>query len=181
MRILLLMTGLLMASAASADVYRSVDESGNVIFTDKPSPDAEKIDIAPVQTITTDPAQQQFEYTPPARKQTESISPYNKVEITSPEHDTALRENVGDVSVSVTVDPGLISGHKVVLYMDGNVVAEGSGQFNLTNIDRGTHTLIAAIQSNDGRELIRSAPVTFTVLRHSIQHKPSTVGKPPAK
>lgn len=171
MRILLLMMGLLMTSAASAEVYRSVDESGNVIFTDKPSPDAEKLEIAPVQTITTDPSQQQFEYTPPARKQTESISPYKKVEITSPEHDTALRENVGDVSVSVSVDPGLISGHKVVLYMDGNMVAEGSGQFNLTNVDRGTHTLSAVIQAQDGRELIRSDSISFTVLRHSVQHK----------
>ncbi len=52
-------------------------------------------------------------------------------------------------------------------------------QLTLTNVDRGTHQLVAFIKAPNGKEMVKSSAVTFTVKRHSVQHKPSSVGKPP--
>ena len=45
MRTLLIMLCLTLAMTTVAEVYRSFDENGNVVFTDKPSPDAELIEV----------------------------------------------------------------------------------------------------------------------------------------
>lgn len=179
MRIILLLVGILFVLPTMADVYRSVDEDGNVVFSDKPSPDAEKVEINEVQTI--DPGNvPEYKYTPP-RKSQAPVSSYKKITITNPSNDQALSANDGNVTVNVAVEPKLESGDVITLYLDGGQVAEGEGSaFNLTNLDRGTHTLSAAIKTSDGKEAIRSDTVSFTVHRHSILHKPSTVGKPPA-
>lgn len=176
MRIILLLLGILTVFPAMGDVYRSVDEDGNIIFTDKPSPDAEKVEINEVQTI--DPGNTpRFNYTPPKKSQDATV--YKNITITSPANDETLSANEGNVSVSVSVEPRLFPGHTIVLYLDGSPAGEGSGQFNLTNLDRGTHTLVAAVKDQSGKEFIKSESVSFTVQRHSILHKPSTVGKPP--
>lgn len=180
MRILLLLLGILIVLPAMGDVYRSVDEDGNVVFSDKPSPNAEKVEINEVQTI--DPGSTpKFKYSPPHEPQGPAAS-YTNISITSPSNDEALSANDGNVSVSVSVEPHLFPGHIIVLYLDGSPAGESNGQFNLTNLDRGTHTLAAAVKNQQsGQEVIKSETITFTVHRHSIQHKPSTVGKPPPK
>jgi len=71
MRILLICITLTLLTTVSAGVYRSLDEDGNVVFTDKPSPDAEKIRIDKVQTVSP-PAVEDFKYTPP-EKPTETV------------------------------------------------------------------------------------------------------------
>ena len=52
MRLTLFIFCYLIYSFAFADVYRSVDENGNIVFTDKPSPDAEKVELQEVQTVS---------------------------------------------------------------------------------------------------------------------------------
>ena len=58
MRIFLLVIGISMAVSAQAeDVYKSVDEDGNTIYTDVPTADGEKIQIKNVQPIETAPVE----------------------------------------------------------------------------------------------------------------------------
>jgi hypothetical protein len=66
------------------------------------------------------------------------------------------------------LEPGLNSdrGDQLALYMDGAQVSVGSSpQFELNNIDRGTHTLKASVVDNGGKAIISSSPVSFTILR----------------
>ena len=168
MRIFLLIIYLFVIPAFAADVYRSVDENGNIIYTDKPTPDAEKIRIDEIQTIE-GPDVKPFEYTPQKSDQ----KPFGySLSITSPEDGAAIRSNNGDISISATVKPNLAVGHQIALYLDGNVAATGGPQFDLTNVDRGTHSAVVAIQDKNGTEIQRSNPVSFTVLRASVQNKP---------
>lgn len=171
MRIILLIMGLLAASVASADVYRSVDESGNIIYSDKPSPEAEKIQIDQVQTIEA-PDIGPFEYTPPENPAGTSI--YTKLEITSPEDGATIRSNSGEITISSVLEPGLniAAGHQLVLVMDGNDVSTGGPQFNLENIDRGTHSVSVAIKDKGGKVVMQSQPVTFTLQRFAVQPAP---------
>ena len=176
MRILLLFVTLFFLTLVSAEVYRSLDENGNVVFTDKPSPDAEKIRIDKVQTISP-PAVKDSEYTPPVKS---VASVYTKLEVVSPENDQVLTGGAGNVTVSILIEPVLNTtlGDRLVLYMDGKKQAESSStSFPFTNIDRGTHTTKVDVVDKDGKSLKSSAPVSFTVNRPSVlnpSRKPST-------
>ena len=174
MRILLLIMYLFAIPAFAADVYRSVDENGNIVYTDKPTPDAEKIRIDEIQTIES-PDVEPFEYTPPA---SDTSVTYN-VTITSPEEGAAIRSNNGDISISAAVNPGLSIGQQLALYLDGNVVATGGPRFDLTNIDRGTHSAVVAVHDKAGTVIQRSGPVSFTVLRASVEKKQAPPPPPP--
>ena len=184
MRILLLILSFLLPVSIQADVYRSVDEEGNVIYTDKPSPDAEKIELKEVQTVKPGPTTPSKKAPSQAKKP--EVEQYTNLQITSPENDTALRDNAGNVSISVNVEPALNTkvGDQLVLYLDGKDIAKGTGtRFNINNVNRGTHSVNVAVMSKGGKELIRSDPVSFTLLRFSALHpkpapRPSAGGPP---
>jgi hypothetical protein len=63
MRILITIICLLLTLSLSAEIYRSVDENGNVVFEDTPSPNSELINVDELQTIKP-PLAGKFQYTP---------------------------------------------------------------------------------------------------------------------
>jgi len=109
-----------------------------------------------------------FKYKPQKKKQ---ALRYTNIVIVTPANDTAIRVNTGNITVNVSLEPGLNHdrGDQIALYMDGNKVSEGSAtQFNLDNIDRGTHTLKASVIDASGKAVISSTPVSFTLLRQHL-------------
>ena len=149
-----------------AEVYRSVDENGNVVFTDQPSPDAELIEIDELQTIPA-PSSGDFEYTPPPAKPRPK---YTSVTITSPEHDLPIRNNSGNVTVTIATEPALRGSDELVLILDGKEIILGQATAKAFNaMDRGSHQLRAIIRDGSGRILQSSESVTFHLLRHSSQ------------
>ncbi len=167
MRILLLGAILILVTSVSADVYRTYDKYGNVIFTDKPSADAEKIKIDKVQTVSPPPVAD-FEYTPPKKSKKTS---YTKLEILEPKNDQVFTDGAGDVTVSVLVQPELNTeqGDYLVLTLDGKKQTNsGSTSFSFNNLDRGTHTTKVAVVNEDGKSLKSSAAISFTIKRHSV-------------
>lgn len=166
MRNILLFLCVVISSLAQADVYRSVGKDGSVIFTDQPSEGAVKVEVKKLETVKsldTPP--------PPASTPGPQAQPalYTAVNITSPADDQAIRENAGNLNVSVSVTPRLRSNHKLVLYLDGKKYSTGTANiFNLGNIDRGTHQLRVAVVDATGHQLIDSKSVTFHMLRHSV-------------
>jgi hypothetical protein len=96
---------------------------------------------------------------------------YQKLEIISPANDEAVRENAGNVNVTVGLIPNLRVdlGHRLVLFVDGPQrfqAVNASPQFQFTN--RGTYTLRAAVVDPQGKEIASSKPSTFHLLRVSI-------------
>jgi hypothetical protein len=177
MRLLLLCITLTFLTSVSAEVYRSLDDDGNVIYTDKPSPDAEEIKIDEVQTISPPPVKD-FEYTPPEKS---AITSYTKVEISSPANDQVFTGSLGDVTVSVLILPALNTalGDRLILHMDGKKQADStSTSFSFTNLDRGTHTVKVDVVDREGKPLKSSAPVSFTIHRPSLLKPKSS--PPPA-
>ncbi len=177
MRILLLIINLLYLTSTFAGVYKSVDEDGNIIFTDKPVPGAEEIQVDEVQTIKA-PETKPFKYTP--RPKPVPDGGYTGIVITNPSEGQVIRDNTGNVTISVSVAPRLQTnlGDRLILYMDGQAVREGSsGSFSLENIDRGTHEIYAAVE-RDGKKVTSSSPVSFTLQRATS--KPSPPPKKPS-
>ena len=147
-------------------VYKSVDEQGNVIFTDKPSEGAEAIEIKKAQSV-------KLPDIPPASDKTSSGEKQKKgqkriLAITSPKNDETIHHNEGSVTVTANVDPELKENEQLALYMDGKKVLSGkSSQFFLNYVDRGTHKLAVAIVSAEGKEISRSDTIEFHLRRTS--------------
>ena len=172
MRISVIILCFLISSLAQAQVYRSIGKDGTVIFSDQPSEGAVKIEVKKLETVKsldTPPSPASSTPSPQAQQST-----YTGINITSPADDQAIRQNAGNLNVSVAVAPGLKSGHKLVLYLDGQEYSQSdSTTFSLKNIDRGTHQLRAAVVDASGNELIASDSVSFHMLRYStLQPKP---------
>ena len=161
MRLLLFCISLTFLTPAFAAVYRSVDADGNIVYTDKPSQDAEKIKIDNVQTVPAGP--DDFKYTPPEKP---DLGNYTKLEIVTPENNHVFTGNTGDVTVSVAIKPALRESDSLIFYMDGQKKGDSRSQtLQMTNLARGTHTVKVDVVNGDGKSLKSSAPVTFTVKR----------------
>lgn len=166
---------------AASGIYKSVDEDGNVVFSDEPSPGAEEIEKKEIPTVPSTVPEVDFS-TDNTATNDEKGGVYSDIQIVNPAHDTAVRENAGNINVSVALQPALMNDHEMVLFMDGTEAARSrSPVFQFSNIERGTHTLTAAVFDSTGRELARSETVTFTLHRHSAQHPKANVpGSPQA-
>ena len=173
---------LLVSTGAAAEIYKSVDEDGNVTFSDQPSAGAEQIEKKEIPTVSSEKPVQEFNSDDGGNGNDDNgkngsqngFQGYDSIDIVSPEGGGAIRSNSGSLSVNINVQPALQQGHTIVLYMDGSEARRGrSSAFQFANVDRGEHTLTAAIETDAGEELARSDNVTFTLLRRSLLHPDS--------
>lgn len=175
---LALILGLVAASCvAQAEIYKTVDANGNVVFTDIAPVD--RTGVAPPQAVTVEPMNTYEPATPAATEDAESDeataqSYYTQLDVVSPAPDEAVRDNAGNIEVQVALTPVLRAGHRLLLVFDGEdtEIEAMSGAFELTNVDRGTHTVGARVVDRRGRELIESAASTFNVMRYATPQKP---------
>ncbi|MDX1519387.1 MAG: DUF4124 domain-containing protein [Gammaproteobacteria bacterium] len=159
--VFILVPGLVLAGTS---VYRTVDEDGNPVFSDEPSPQAEEINLPEVQTV---PAERNIKFETTKSKE-DSSGKYKSLAITSPENDEPVRENAGNVTVKVQVKPGLRRQDSLRVYLDSELVKEGRDtSFDLANLERGTHQLTASVVNKEGEEILTSTPVTFHLLREA--------------
>ncbi|MGE0484338.1 MAG: DUF4124 domain-containing protein [Gammaproteobacteria bacterium] len=154
---------------AAPEVYRWIDDDGNVVFSDTPVEGAEKIQIQEPTVVPAQPLPRRSEkLTPP-----EPVATYDALAIVSPSDQATIR-NQREISVSVAVQPGLDveAGHRLQLYFDGSTYGEPSRatQFIVAELVRGQHSLAVAVVDADGRELIRAEPVVIFVHLASQQH-----------
>ncbi len=155
-----------------ADIYKQVLPDGTVSYSNEPLPNAEKINPPAPQVI---PALQ-----PSAgdmsqgQEPTVAPPPYAALEIAEPADEQVIWNNAREVAVGISLTPPLKvqQGHRLVILLDGSPVAKsGNGtRLTLTEIDRGSHTLIAEVHDSSGRVLIRSSQVTFHLKQHSSLH-----------
>lgn len=159
------LVGALSSSTVFAEVYKQVNPDGSITFTDKPGgKNKTPVPLSPMSTFEASPAA-------PASSPQESTSiskGYTSVNITSPANDETIRDNTGSFTVTAAVAPGLQSGDKMVLLDNGSPQGEStSGNFTLSNIDRGAHALTVQVQNSAGKTLISSKAVTIYLRRHS--------------
>jgi len=172
--LVLLCALLLMNAGVSADIYRVVDENGNVTYTDQPPQDGAKpMDLPELSVIQTE----QPPEPPPAARDEENSGAlssrelrklYRDFAITQPQNEETFWGTANTVVVgwggSAPVQPGMT----VSLYVDG--VAQdvtGTNSISLT-LDRGTHTVRVELFNGGKRPLVSSPTVTFFVKQASI-------------
>ena len=164
---LLLVLGCLLAAGAHAELYKKVDEQGNVTYSDVPSGTAKPVKPPGLSTYGT-PAQHKQSTKKPPDPAKPAAANYTALAITSPVHDEALRDNSGAVAVKVSVVPQLDTqaGHKLVVLLDSKSAAQGqAAEVSLHEVERGAHTLKVQVTDADGRVLKESAAINFQLHR----------------
>ena len=155
-------------ATANSQIFRRIGPDGQVYFSDQPGPDAERVDVNPAQTISLPPVPEQTE-TVTAETQDDVTVAYTEFSIISPTSDQGVRANDGSVTVHLSLQPVLQSDHMIVLNVDGEdgeSTNSSSGLIiELNNLSRGQHTVMATVVDEDGNALIKTAPVSFQVLR----------------
>lgn len=171
-----------------ADIYRWVDDSGNVVFSDEPHADAEKIEVSPSTVYTPqeniqqpDDEQEILKLSPDgedATSESQPSIPAYQLRIISPSDDESIWVNNGNVSVSIIVEPQLDPerGDLIQLQLDGENTGapQASTSFQLSNISRGSHNITAMVTDNTGATMASSPTVTFHLHRTSIINNPNS-------
>ena len=173
----LLVILMLLPCLAQAELFKWKDAEGNIIYSDQPPPGAEKeehrVKKETLPPIITTPAlvpTEEVLVEDTEGLQEEPMERYESVAIVFPEHDTALRQNAGNVSIKVAIKPYLFNerGDLLVIYMDDQEIARGNQtSVELLEVDRGTHIIRAEIVNDKGSIIKESEPISFTLLRHS--------------
>ncbi|HMM76163.1 MAG TPA: DUF4124 domain-containing protein [Gammaproteobacteria bacterium] len=174
--LLLLLFCLSLPGTQAADAWRSIDAEGNVEYSDTPRPGAVRIELPEPRTVPARLPEPVAETLPATAEETTRELPrnavaYREIAIVDPANDDTLRDNGGNLLVSVRLKPALQKqfGHRLQLLLDGAVYATGAvSNFAITELDRGTHTVQAVVLGLDGAPLASSAPVTFHLHRTSI-------------
>ncbi len=176
---------ILVSSSVFAEIYRWIDENGNTVYSDQPVDDAEQIDLPEASIYS--PVVVPLEVSDDSSETAEDVgseddempaAPNYQLQIASPQDDEAIRANDGNMTVNIQIRPPLSQkrGDMIQLRMDGRPYGQPSSglSFNLTNMDRGTHTLSAVVMNASGEALSQSATIKFHLQRNSILLNPRT-------
>lgn len=162
---------ILAATAATAEVYRWVDEDGVIHYSDTPHPGAEEI-VLPDAPSATPPARPfgAAQRTLPTNGDEPSPAgfDYQSLSVVQPAPEETLWNIEGQLTVRVNLQPALRPGDRVRVYFDGEPRDVPDLQFELQEVYRGTHNLQVEIVDEAGQLMIRSEPVRFHVQQTSI-------------
>ena len=95
---------------------------------------------------------------------------YTSLAITHPAAEETIHDNTGTLTVELALTPALQTeqGHRIKLLLDGTAMpVSGTTSLTFMEIDRGAHTLQAAVENPSGEILIVSEPVSFYMWRAS--------------
>jgi hypothetical protein len=173
MRTTLLFTlmGLACTVATAATVYKWVDDDGVTHFSDQPHPNAQKVELKAPQTFSAPKTTGSSQASRPSTSRPPAQKVYTSCGMSAPTADQVFM-NTDTVTAGTTVQPAVQPGDSVVVTMDGapvpGVPASG-GQFTITPVDRGEHTIQMVIKDSTGATVCSSQAVTFYVRQPSLQ------------
>ncbi|MFK7731136.1 MAG: DUF4124 domain-containing protein [Pseudomonadales bacterium] len=169
--LLIPLLGLLLSQSTLAEIYKTVDKDGNVVYTDQaPHGDkkTEKVKLKPSNSV---PAIQ----TPAIKLSPEDPDKpfkYKTLRIVSPENDGAIEHGPGNFSVTAKILPQLRNSDRIQLFIDGKPHGKPgkSTSWALKNVFRGTHMLQVKVLSLNGKTLKKSKKSSVHVFRPSVAH-----------
>lgn len=172
LRRIFVLLGLLATAAASAEVWRWVDDDGVVHYSDTPREGAEQVDVSESSRST---GAQIYRSTAPTSSNDDAATTeqpafkYESLSISSPGAEETLWNIEGTLSVSLSLSPGLQTGHQVRVYFNGESRMVNSTSFTIDEVYRGVHNLQAEVLDQTGRLMIRSTSNRFYVQQNTVR------------
>tara|TARA_B110000196_G_scaffold97870_1_gene85025 strand:- start:342 stop:872 length:531 start_codon:yes stop_codon:yes gene_type:complete len=162
-----LVVALANSSACAEEIYREVNDKGVPTFSDHAMPGSEPITLRK-PSIFNDTTYQQNQL---KRRSDDSLTPMKidySLLVTSPLDDSVVRDNAGNLNLTISISPSVQSGHSAELLMDGTKIrnVHGNGIIALTNVDRGTHAFKIRIIDKEGNVVTDGPSNKISILRH---------------
>jgi hypothetical protein len=161
---------LLLATPVLADVYKTVTPDGEVIYSDVKTQGAKQFNVPKTQVYTPPPLPVRVNQ--PVVPKEKAL--YSSFAIDSPVNEETIRDNLGNIPLLLTLEPGLIAkdGHRIQYFLDGKPHGRPTvdTEKTFTNVDRGEHQVSAAVVDNSGTPIINTPPVTVFVQQASLQN-----------
>jgi len=157
--------------SAQAGLYKGLDESGNVVYSDKPFDDAQAFSPPPLSIVeaTKVPAKEES-----VEEEEAAETKYSKFNILAPT-DQQVIWNEPDLTVSLLVKPALniAEGHTIWLLMDAKPLVKNSQSLSLQigRADRGEHQIQAQIRNKNGK-IIKSTKSVTVHIKNTVVPRP---------
>jgi hypothetical protein len=154
----------LSTAAVAAEIYKVVDENGNVTYTDTPprNKKAEKIEFPQGNTLP--PTRVTKRLSPP--KAQSGIPTDYQLRITSPPDEFHVTPGIRNLDIQVAVEPALHPHHELQITDNGTVI-QGNTMENI--VVRGMHRIQAQVVDQQGAIVSQSEPIHIYVHRPSVQ------------
>ena len=170
-RAIFVLIGLLATASVLAQAYRWVDDDGVVHYSDRPVEGAEQVQLSEYSRNTGARLYRKPPTRTAADEQPADDQPfrYEYISISSPGPEETLWNIEGVLDVSLTLSPGLQTGHQVRAYFDGQQRMVSGTSFQIEDVFRGVHNIQVEVIDNTGRLMIRSETNRFYVQQNVIR------------
>ncbi|NOR19874.1 MAG: DUF4124 domain-containing protein [Xanthomonadales bacterium] len=176
----LMLTVLVLVLAAmplTAQVYRVVDEDGNVTYTDQPPGDGSKpIKLQPISVIETP----KYETKPKPKAEGEDGEPlslrslrrmYRDFAIVAPQSEESIWHPEAPITVAWSTGSQLQDGMTVSVSIDGKLQTSTTDRvIPVGNLDRGEHTVTAELTNERNQKVATAEPIVFFIRRPNLDH-----------
>jgi len=169
-----------MATPLSAQVYKVVDEDGNVSYTDQaPADGSGPIELRPISVIEAPtyetPAKASKDDTQDGEKEM-SLSYLRKnfkdFAIISPQSEESVWRPDGPIPIAWSTQYALLEGMQVIIYLDGKRhTATTQQMIGVPNMDRGEHTVKAELRDSKNRIVAATDQVRFFVRQPGLYNR----------
>lgn len=160
---LTLFTLTVMSTHAATTVYKVKNPDGSISYSDQPQDDAEVMQVEPVPTVPAVPVN--FAPANAPDEDASTAQAYRNFAIVAPGNNEAFHSPEGTVEIRVALEPTLQDGHMLEYWVDGKLHQSSQAHaLQLTNVDRGTHTIQVKIVDASG-VVLENRSSAFTVHR----------------
>ncbi|UTA48478.1 DUF4124 domain-containing protein [Simiduia sp. 21SJ11W-1] len=165
-----LLLSLSMCASAGAEVYKTTDEKGRVIYTDTPTDKTEKVELKETNVTPGFDMSGESGNLHPKRRPKRDQAPAIELYIVSPAPETHLNPGDRDLTVSFETNRPLEQGMRYQVLSNGTPMGNSSTDTVITipEIHRGEHQISVIIYNEDQEVLAESEPVPVYVHRARV-------------
>lgn len=156
----------------AAPIYKSIDNEGNVSYSDQLRPNSEQIiiNIPNIPQAASATSQEPSTLLNPEAKaqDTKQIKQYS-ISITEPTNESVFSTDIEKIQVNLSIEPNLSENDYVALKINDRIYnnAPGVTSFTLGRLDRGSYKLQAFVYSTDRKNKPKGQSNIITI--HQIR------------
>lgn len=160
---------MLLSSMVAAQIYKTVDKDGRVIYSDSPKNDnAEPVHLRSINTVA---GETRHQPAPEQRQSQPQEAVAYEIEIVSPRDKAFVPVSQRDLPVAVRLNKPLEEGDLLVYFLDDEMIEETTNSnILISNPWRGVRVVRVEVINTHGQLLGTSAPVSVSLMRPPVRN-----------